>query len=121
MANYPCLTRRNNVWYVRKRVPQDVKTFFKEPDIKRSLKTDDRQKAMQLYHQAMAALESKFDTEKTIRKLMTFSLLSMNNKSSALFMSGTLKPARRLKVSKAKTKNLMMMRILSTPLEKFSV
>ncbi len=62
LANYPCLMRRDNVWYVRKRVPQDILDAFKGKELKRSLKTQDKTEAMGLYHQALSAIESKFET-----------------------------------------------------------
>lgn len=62
LAKYPGLFRRGNKWYVRKAVPVDIMDQFSGDQIKKSLRTEDKQKAMMMYHQAMAVLESKFDT-----------------------------------------------------------
>ncbi len=64
LAKYPGLYPRGNIWYVRKRIPADIRDQYPptQDEEKWSLKTRDKQKAMQLYHQAMASIESKFQT-----------------------------------------------------------
>jgi hypothetical protein len=42
LASYPCLVKRNNTWYVRKRVPNELADYISKKEIKRSLNTQNQ-------------------------------------------------------------------------------
>ena len=61
LAKYPGLAPRNGgVWYVRKRVPDDLQHILGSSDIRRSLKTTDRKEAVGRYHAEMAGIAEGF-------------------------------------------------------------
>jgi hypothetical protein len=63
LAKYPGLVRRDGgVWYVRKRVPDDLRHILGSSDIRRSLKTTDRKEAVGRYHSESAEIAERFKT-----------------------------------------------------------
>lgn len=60
LAKYPGLQSRNNVWYVRKRVPMDLVHVETRSSIRLSLETTDKKRAVKLYPFKLAAIEQHF-------------------------------------------------------------
>ena len=61
MAKYPGLTQRDGIWYVRKRIPNDLAAFDQRGSVRRSLGTGDRKEALRLYPHCLAEIASDFD------------------------------------------------------------
>lgn len=61
MAKYPGLTQRDGIWYVRKRVPNDLAAIDRRGSVRRSLGTGDRKEALRLYPHCLAEIASDFD------------------------------------------------------------
>ena len=61
LAKYPGLQRRNNgIWYVRKRVPVDIMHAEPRSNIRWSLDTSDKKRAIQRYPFKLAEIEKHF-------------------------------------------------------------
>ena len=65
LARYPGLHDRKGRWYVRKRVPVDLRHAEKREFIRESLGTGDRREAVRRYPVRLAAIEAGFDRLRT--------------------------------------------------------
>lgn len=60
-AKHPWLTKRKNTYYLRAKVPSDVRAFFPKAEVKRSLRTQDKVSAARLIHLEAAIVERQFE------------------------------------------------------------
>jgi integrase len=60
VAKYPGLYLRNGVWYVRKKVPTDLRQPGKSDQVRVGLETSDRKEAVRRYPLKLAEIEAKF-------------------------------------------------------------
>ena len=67
LSNYPGLKRRNNTWYVRKRVPQDVSDMYNSETVSKSLGTETLEHAKKLYHKQMLIFENDFEQKRILK------------------------------------------------------
>jgi hypothetical protein len=61
MSNYPGLQRRNGMFYVRLKVPANVRHGIRKREVVRSLGTHDFKKAVSLYRREIAAVDALFE------------------------------------------------------------
>lgn len=61
LAKYPGLYQRGGVWYVRKRVPIDLRPLAARDQVRLSLETGERRLAVQRYPFKLAEIERGFD------------------------------------------------------------
>ncbi|WP_192803741.1 site-specific integrase [Sinorhizobium alkalisoli] len=69
MAKPPGLVQRGRIWYLRKRVPNDLVGRYGRREIPISLETDDYDTALPLFHAEMAKLEAEFSAIRRRRDL----------------------------------------------------
>lgn len=87
LAKYPGLYRRGNIWYVRKRVPVDVREYFNAEHVKRSTKTEHQKKAIKLYHNIMQEFEGEFEAERLAHKPEPSDKIKLDSLSEADILS----------------------------------
>ena len=64
-AKHPWLARRRDTYYLRAKVPADIRAFYPKAEVKRSLRTQDRATAARLIHIEAALVEKEFGEYRT--------------------------------------------------------
>lgn len=82
LANYPGLFARRGVWYVRKKVPVELRQIIGMESVRKSLEVRDRRSAQRLYHARMAEIVADFEAQRAA--------LSRQDKLSQAMLTGSL-------------------------------
>lgn len=64
LAKYPGLYQRQGVWYVRRKVPIDLRHLFTSDQRRKSLGTGDRKSAFRLYAPTLTEIEREFELKR---------------------------------------------------------
>lgn len=64
LAKYPDLYQRGGVWYVRKKVPIDLRHLNSGDQVRKSLDTGDLKAAVRLYPAKMAEITGGFEQQR---------------------------------------------------------
>src|SRR5665213_438444 len=62
LSKYPGLYRRSGNWYLRKRVPQDLRNVERREQVRLSLETSDRREALRKYPFKLAEITLQFES-----------------------------------------------------------
>ena len=91
-SKHPWLIQRKNVWYLRAKVPADILAVFPGAEVKRSLRTQDRSKALRLINREAAVVEQLFADYRTYRGPPPKPIIRRQAKSQPIRYNGVGSP-----------------------------